>query len=232
MKVCRFTTSYEFPKIQKWFSKFPQITLISRFPKKSISSSSVLLPDLFVATTCWISIVLAFASSLLVLSPSKQNFFSLVLNCLYIENKMPRYYCDYCDAYLTHDSMTGRQQHMRGLSLLLFVQLLFLLLLFHAFPSFLLGWKHRENFKNYYNQFYPQWIVQQQALQLHLQMQFQSMLAAGHHPSTLPGMPPLPPAPHMGAPPGYPGSVPPLGSLPPPPPPNFLAPPPTMQNMR
>ena len=27
---------------------------------------------------------------------------------------MPRFYCDYCDAYLTHDSMTGRQQHMRG----------------------------------------------------------------------------------------------------------------------
>ncbi|RYG94303.1 hypothetical protein EON65_57715 [archaeon] len=27
---------------------------------------------------------------------------------------MPRYYCDYCDAYLTHDSMAGRQQHMRG----------------------------------------------------------------------------------------------------------------------
>eukprot|EP01033_Poteriospumella_lacustris_P010898 gene10900-gene11741 len=27
---------------------------------------------------------------------------------------MPRYYCDYCDAYLTHDSMAGRQQHMKG----------------------------------------------------------------------------------------------------------------------
>lgn len=27
---------------------------------------------------------------------------------------MPRYYCDYCDSYLTHDSMAGRKQHMRG----------------------------------------------------------------------------------------------------------------------
>ena len=27
---------------------------------------------------------------------------------------MPRFYCDYCDAYLTHDSMSGRQQHIRG----------------------------------------------------------------------------------------------------------------------
>jgi hypothetical protein len=27
---------------------------------------------------------------------------------------MPRFYCDYCDAYLTHDSAPGRQQHMRG----------------------------------------------------------------------------------------------------------------------
>jgi hypothetical protein len=63
-------------------------------------------------------------------------------------------------------------------------------------------------------------------------MQFQSMLAAGHHPSTLPGAPPLPPAPHMAAPPGYPGAVPPQGSFPPPPPPNFSVPPPMMQNMR
>lgn len=27
---------------------------------------------------------------------------------------MPRYFCDYCDAYLTHDSAPGRQQHIRG----------------------------------------------------------------------------------------------------------------------
>eukprot|EP01083_Nonionella_stella_P033713 92264_1 len=27
---------------------------------------------------------------------------------------MPRFYCDYCDVYLTHDSFSGRKQHMRG----------------------------------------------------------------------------------------------------------------------
>ena len=27
---------------------------------------------------------------------------------------MPRYYCDYCDTYLTHDSQAGRRQHNRG----------------------------------------------------------------------------------------------------------------------
>lgn len=27
---------------------------------------------------------------------------------------MPRFFCDYCDAYLTHDSAAGRQQHIRG----------------------------------------------------------------------------------------------------------------------
>ena len=27
---------------------------------------------------------------------------------------MPRFFCDYCDAYLTHDSAPGRQQHIRG----------------------------------------------------------------------------------------------------------------------
>ena len=27
---------------------------------------------------------------------------------------MPRYYCDYCDMYLTHDSAGGRKEHVRG----------------------------------------------------------------------------------------------------------------------
>lgn len=27
---------------------------------------------------------------------------------------MPRYYCDYCGTYLTHDSAPGRRQHNRG----------------------------------------------------------------------------------------------------------------------
>ena len=44
---------------------------------------------------------------------------------------MPRYYCDYCDTYLTHDSAPGRKQHMRG-------------------------WKHRENVKLYYDPYVPE----------------------------------------------------------------------------
>ena len=41
---------------------------------------------------------------------------------------MPRYYCDYCDMYLTHDSSVGRKQHNYG-------------------------WKHRENVSMHFNQF-------------------------------------------------------------------------------
>ena len=49
---------------------------------------------------------------------------------------MPRYFCDYCDAYLTRDSAPGRAQHLRG-------------------------WRHRENFKNYYMQYFGAWNAQQ-----------------------------------------------------------------------
>lgn len=41
---------------------------------------------------------------------------------------MPRYYCDYCDAYLTHDSAAVRKQHNSG-------------------------FKHKSNFKAYYLQY-------------------------------------------------------------------------------
>ena len=41
---------------------------------------------------------------------------------------MPRYYCEYCDAYLTHDSATVRRQHISG-------------------------FKHKANVRNYYLQF-------------------------------------------------------------------------------
>lgn len=30
------------------------------------------------------------------------------------DDGMPRYYCDYCGTYLTHDSAPGRRQHNRG----------------------------------------------------------------------------------------------------------------------
>ncbi|WPT13785.1 U1 small nuclear ribonucleoprotein C [Picochlorum sp. SENEW3] len=41
---------------------------------------------------------------------------------------MPRYYCDYCDAYLTHDSALVRKQHNAG-------------------------FKHKSNVKAYYLQY-------------------------------------------------------------------------------
>mmetsp|Transcript_38107 Transcript_38107/g.61438 ORF Transcript_38107/g.61438 Transcript_38107/m.61438 type:complete len:184 (-) Transcript_38107:311-862(-) len=41
---------------------------------------------------------------------------------------MPRYYCDYCDAFLTHDSPSVRKQHNSGR-------------------------KHRDNVREYYGQF-------------------------------------------------------------------------------
>mmetsp|Transcript_29970 Transcript_29970/g.74332 ORF Transcript_29970/g.74332 Transcript_29970/m.74332 type:complete len:121 (-) Transcript_29970:535-897(-) len=44
---------------------------------------------------------------------------------------MPRYYCDYCDAYLTHDSPSVRKQHNAG-------------------------YKHKANVRNYYMQFEEQ----------------------------------------------------------------------------
>mmetsp|Transcript_31368 Transcript_31368/g.55149 ORF Transcript_31368/g.55149 Transcript_31368/m.55149 type:complete len:156 (+) Transcript_31368:88-555(+) len=41
---------------------------------------------------------------------------------------MGRFYCDYCDIYLTHDSQAGRKQHMHGR-------------------------RHQENVRQYYTQF-------------------------------------------------------------------------------
>merc|ERR1711977_377940 len=36
-----------------------------------------------------------------------------ILSCLK-QNIMPKYYCEYCDAPLTHDSPAGRKQHNTG----------------------------------------------------------------------------------------------------------------------
>ncbi|WOG94783.1 hypothetical protein DCAR_0314080 [Daucus carota subsp. sativus] len=44
---------------------------------------------------------------------------------------MPRYYCDYCDTYLTHDSPSVRKQHNAG-------------------------YKHKANVRDYYMQFEAQ----------------------------------------------------------------------------
>ncbi|CAM9113293.1 unnamed protein product [Sphacelaria rigidula] len=49
---------------------------------------------------------------------------------------MPRYYCDYCGTYLTHDSSAGRRQHNRG-------------------------WKHTDNVKLHYKQFVDDFLKKQ-----------------------------------------------------------------------
>lgn len=48
-----------------------------------------------------------------------------------IHSRMPRYYCDYCDTYLTHDSPSVRKQHNAG-------------------------YKHKANVRSYYQQFEAQ----------------------------------------------------------------------------
>lgn len=66
---------------------------------------------------------------------------------------MPRFFCDYCDAYLTHDSAPGRQQHIRG-------------------------WKHRENFKSYYQSFHQQWVMEQQMKQMQMAQEYHHQMMA------------------------------------------------------
>ena len=113
-----------------------------------------------------------------------------------VVKRMPRFFCDYCDAYLTHDSAPGRQQHIRG-------------------------WKHRDNFKAHYEKFYPAFVAnataKMQAAQMQAQIQAQANAFAFPAPS-LTGAFPRPPA--MG---GFPPPPPPPNF--PQPPPNFLPPP-------
>jgi hypothetical protein len=96
---------------------------------------------------------------------------------------MPRFFCDYCDAYLTHDSAPGRQQHIRGhpdktanLETSTFdIGNMF------DFLSFInmTGWKHRENFKAYYQTFAQQWEQEQQAKEMQHQMQMMQDMQGG-----------------------------------------------------
>ena len=127
---------------------------------------------------------------------------------------MPRYFCDYCDVYLTHDSAPGRKQHIRG-------------------------WKHRENVKQYYEQYMKQFYEQNSGMGMTMPgmaMGSLGALTAGRAPMGLLGMQRpgvAPPLALMGAPGsiprppmGYPrpplGVPPPMGSIPPPPrPPGF-----------
>ena len=133
---------------------------------------------------------------------------------------MPKFYCDYCDAYLAHDSAAGRKQHTRG-------------------------WKHVAAFKAHYQNLYPAWAQQhQQQLQQLQQQQFAPQPQVGSYgpygqglgrygqPQGMMYAPPvqnqgqqfLPPPPGAGMsglppPPSLPGTTNPGGvQLPPPPP--------------
>ena len=134
---------------------------------------------------------------------------------------MPRYFCDYCDVYLTHDSFAGRSQHNRGA-------------------------KHREFFKQFYQNHMVEWQTkqnelhakkvqeeaqlkeleyqkimeaqQQQQQQYFLQQQHQMNPYAQMPPPGAAGLP-APPGAGMRAPPGAAGLPAPPGAagLPPPP---------------
>eukprot|EP00873_Tetraselmis_striata_P005055 jgi/Tetstr1/425319/TSEL_015769.t1 len=124
-------------------------------------------------------------------------------NALLLPGRMPRYYCDYCDTYLTHDSPTVRKQHNAG-------------------------YKHKANVRNYFAQFEDQSqaaalmddpakaaeMSSREAFQAQVAAQFQQRIMAMRPPGGG-GMPP----PGMGPPPGHPGG---------PPPPGYMGPPPGM----
>jgi U1 small nuclear ribonucleoprotein C len=108
---------------------------------------------------------------------------------------MPRYYCDYCEVYLTHGSFRARRQHIYG-------------------------WKHRENVKLYYQPY-----VQQMPMRPMMPPppMFGGMQPRGMMPPMMPPrgmmMPPrgmmIPPRgmPPRGMPPGF--QMPPRGMMPP-----------------
>ena len=127
---------------------------------------------------------------------------------------MPRYFCDYCQTYLTHDSPSGRQQHMRGK-------------------------QHRDRFKAWFEPIYIEW-----ARSNPQSSSYSGNYGAGQppmmhqHPPGYPqqsnpygnyGVPPMGLPPPMGTP-GLP-AMPSMGFAGPPPmgfvpPPQFRAPPP------
>lgn len=98
---------------------------------------------------------------------------------------MPRYYCDYCDTYLTHDSPSVRKQHNAG-------------------------YKHKANVRSYYQQFEEQQTQSliDQRIKEHLSGQGAFQIGATYA-AWRPGVrPPILPAPLP-----IPGSVPPNGPM-------------------
>lgn len=108
---------------------------------------------------------------------------------------MPKYYCDYCDVFLTHDSQAGRKQHNHGR-------------------------RHQENVRQFYASFLAHNV---QAPPPAGPMTF-VQLPEGSVPTSLPGMPGMPGGPIMiptgpatpllMRPHGPPGGVPPPGGMP------------------
>ncbi|KAJ7381193.1 hypothetical protein OS493_004794 [Desmophyllum pertusum] len=98
---------------------------------------------------------------------------------------MPKYYCDYCDTYLTHDSPSVRKTHNGGR-------------------------KHKENVRFYYTKW-----MEEQAQSLIDQTTAAYQAGTSAPPAQVPHMPPpgmsgmLPPPPHGMMPPP-PGALPPL----------------------
>jgi len=126
---------------------------------------------------------------------------------------MTRFFCDYCNAYLTHDSQTGIEYQHKHHSFRSFVHIhpLLLSVLILGRRQHIRGWKHREAFKNFYEQLFPAWQEQQRMLQ----MQHQQQLAAAVQP------PPM----HMQSSLPMRGAFVPPQGLPPPPRPGMVPPP-------
>ncbi|XP_050238918.1 U1 small nuclear ribonucleoprotein C [Mercurialis annua] len=116
---------------------------------------------------------------------------------------MPRYYCDYCDTYLTHDSPSVRKQHNAG-------------------------YKHKANVRNYYQQFEEQQTQSliDQRIKEHLGAAFQQVGAAyNQHLLARPRLPvlPTPMMPMAGNPQMMAGFRPPLVLPRPPGPPGYFS---------
>jgi U1 small nuclear ribonucleoprotein C len=98
---------------------------------------------------------------------------------------MPKYYCDYCDVYLTHDSPSVRKLHNSG-------------------------WKHKTNVKAYYSQFLQEETPQTTTISDQKQKPFNPNVVQGlPFNMTATGVQPTLPPPYGGVPlPFAPGTVP------------------------
>ncbi|KAG6398583.1 hypothetical protein SASPL_140050 [Salvia splendens] len=111
---------------------------------------------------------------------------------------MPRYYCDYCDTYLTHDSPSVRKQHNSG-------------------------YKHKANIRSYYQKFEEQQtqILIDQKIKEHLgQTVVYQQIGAVYNqhlaafPGARPRLPVMPPPMFPGPPQMVPGIRPPMLPIP------------------